>query len=275
MRGLLGLVCPVLGLCLAAQPLQAAVQVRPVEWEIEGQGFSGVLVYDDANAIRRPGLVMVPNWMGVGRDAIAMAERVAGHDYVVLVADVYGSQVRPKDDAEALAAVKAAYADGGASLRVRAKKAVDVLRAQADEAPLDAERIGAIGFCFGGGVVLELARTGTDIPRGVVSFHGNLDSYRPVDGGKIETPVLALNGADDTSVGAEQIAGFEQEMKKAGADWQFVNFGGARHCFSQPEDADNPPDDNCRYDERAAKRSFEMMRDFFRERFAADAGGRP
>lgn len=268
MRGLLGRACFVLGLCLAALPSYAAVQVRPVEWEIEGQGFSGVLVYDDANAIRRPGLVMAPNWMGVGRDAIEMAKRVAGHDYVVLVADVYGSEIRPKDDAEALAAVKTAYADGGQSLRVRAKKAVDVLRAQAGDAPLDAERIGAIGFCFGGSVVLELARSGSDLPRGVVSFHGGLDSYRPVEGGKIGTSVLVLNGADDSSVTDAQIAAFEQEMDEAGADWQFVNFSGARHCFSQPEDADNPPDDNCRYDERAAKRSFEMMRDFFRERFS-------
>src|SRR5690606_4736397 len=155
-------------------------------------------VYDDANAIARPGLVMVPNWMGVTADAVAMARRIAGDDYAVLVADVYGQAVRPKDDAEALAAVKAAYADGGQTLRMRARKAVEVLAGH-DDLPLQPERIGAVGFCFGGGVVLELARSGSELAGGVVSFHGNLDSYRPADE-PIRTAVLALNGADDTSV---------------------------------------------------------------------------
>ncbi len=260
--------CALLAVSLGAMamPAHAAMRERPVEWTIGQDHFSGVLVYDDANAIKRPGLVMLPNWMGAGSDAVAMARRVAGDDYVVLVADVYGKDIRPKDDAEALAAVKATYADGGATLRARANKAVEVLKAQAGEVPLVPEQVGAIGFCFGGGVALELVRSGAELPGGVVSFHGNLDSYRPADG-PIRSAVLALNGADDTSVPAEQIAKFEQEMKAADADWQFVNFGGARHCFSQPEDADNPPDDNCRYDARAAKRAFEMMHDFFREHF--------
>ena len=256
----------VLALVLAPQMAAAAMRERPVEWTIGEERFSGVLVYDDANAIKRPGLVMLPNWMGVGSDAVAMARRVAGDDYVVLVADVYGKDIRPKDDKEALAAVKAAYADGGATLRARANKAVEALKAQADDAPLVPERLGAFGFCFGGGVALELVRSGAELQGGVVSFHGNLDSYRPADG-PVRSAVLALNGADDTSVPAEQIAAFEKEMKATGADWQLVNFGGARHCFSQPEDADRPAGDNCRYNARAAKRAFEMMHDFFREQF--------
>ena len=255
-----------LSLGALASPSHAAMREQPVEWSIGEEHFSGVLVYDDANAIKRPGLVMLPNWMGVGSDAVAMARRVAGDDYVVLVADVYGKDIRPKDDAEALAAVKAAYADGGATLRARASKAVDVLKAQADAVPLVPEEIGAFGFCFGGGVALELVRSGAELPGGVVSFHGNLDSYRPADG-PVRSAVLALNGADDASVTPEQVAKFKQEMRTADADWQLVDFGGARHCFSQPEDADNAPDDNCRYNARAAKRAFEMMHDFFRERF--------
>lgn len=273
MSAMLRVVLFVIGLSVSALSAQAAVQVKPVDWEIDGKSYSGTLVYDDANAIRRPGLVMVPNWMGAGSDAIEMATRVAGHDYVVLVADVYGSDVRPKDDKEALAAVKAAYSDGGKTLRTRANKAVDVLRAQSGKLPLDADRIGAFGFCFGGGVVLELARSGSDLPGGVVSFHGGLEGHVPVEGGKVKTSVLVLNGADDTSVTNEQIVAFGKEMDAADADWQFVNFSGARHCFSQPEDADQPEDSNCRYDERAAKRAFEMMRDFFSERFAANAAG--
>jgi dienelactone hydrolase len=253
--------------CLMAAPARAGMRETPVKWTIGEQAFSGVLVYDDANAIKRPGLVMLPNWMGVGDDALAMARSVAGDDYVVLVADVYGDGIRPKDDTEALAAVKATYADGGKTLRARSAKAVEVLKAQAGSAPLDPDRIGALGFCFGGGVALELVRSGAELPGGVVSFHGNLDSYRPADG-PVKTSMLVLNGADDSSVDAGQIAKFEQEMKAAKADWQFVNFSGARHCFSQPEDADQPADSNCRYDERAATRAFEMTHDFFRAQFA-------
>ena len=256
--------CVAISLSSLAVPAFAGMQATPVEWDIDGQAFQGVLVYDDAGAASRPGLVMLPNWMGVGDDAIAMARRVAGSEYVVLVADVYGAEIRPKDDAEALAAVKQAWSDGGLALRKRAQRAVDVLVSQ-EGLPLDKSKIGAFGFCFGGGVALELARSGSDVD-GVVSFHGNLDSYRPAEGA-IKASILVLNGADDDSVDAKQIAGFEQEMDAAGADWQFVNFSGARHCFSQPEDAGNPPDGNCLYDERAATRAFRMAGDFFEEIF--------
>ena len=101
---------------------------------------------------------------------------------------------------------------------------------------------------------------------GVVSFHGNLQGYQPADG-PIRTPVLVLHGADDSSVPPEHVEAFTREMREGGADWQLVSFGGARHCFSQPENADGPPDSNCRYDERTARRAFAMMRGFFRERF--------
>ena len=253
--------------CLLSAPVPAEMREMPVEWKIAERTFSGVLVYDDAKPTERPGLLMLPNWMGVGADALAMARSIAGDDYVVLVADVYGKDIRPKDDTEALAAVKASYADGGKTLRERAQKAVQVLEAQAGRVPLQAGSIGALGFCFGGGVALELVRSGAALRGGVVSFHGNLDSYRPADG-PVKTAMLVLNGADDTSVDAGQIAKFEREMTAAGADWQFVNFSGARHCFSQPEDAGQPADSNCRYDARAARRAFEMTHDFFREQFA-------
>lgn len=246
----------------------AAMQARPVEWTLDDTTFSGVLVYDDANADKRPGIVMVPNWMGVNDNAIATAKKIAGRDHVVLLADVYGKGVRPNDDGEALAQVKKVYSDGGITLRKRVAQAVSALQAQAGSAPLDADRIGAVGFCFGGSAVLELARTGASLA-GVVSFHGDLGTYQPGDG-SIVAPLLVLNGAADASVPDAQIAGFEKEMDAVGADWQFVNFSGARHCFAEPENADNPPEDNCRYDERAAGRAYRMMEAFFDERFAAE-----
>lgn len=253
-----------IGLLLAAVPAFAAMQTRPVEWSVGAERFSGYLVYDDeaGDDDPRPGLVMFPNWMGVTELALERARQVADDDYVVLVADVYGKGVRPKDAKEAGAAVGKAYDDGGLRLRERANAAVAALRAQAGKVPLDTRRIGAFGFCFGGSVALELARSGADVA-GVVSFHGGLERHRP-GAETYPASVLVLNGADDSAVPEEHILAFRKEMKAAKADWQFVDLGNAVHCFTQ-EESKSPP--NCVYDARASKRAFEMMEDFFDERF--------
>lgn len=244
-----------------ASPLLASPQEKPVEWKIGEQVFSGYLVYDDANAIKRPGLVMVPDWLGVTPASVDKARQIAGNDYVVLVVDMYGKGVRPKDPAEALAQVKKMYADIP-TMRARINKAVEVLRGEAGKAPLDPAKVGALGFCFGGSSVLELARSGADVA-GVVTFHGGLDTSLPAQSGVVKAPLLILNGADDRNT-APEIAGFEKEMNAAGADWQFVNFSGAVHCFAL-ENANSPP--GCVYNERAAKRAYRMMGDFFDEIF--------
>ena len=253
-------------LLLASAPALAAMQVKPVEWTLDGTTFRGALVYDDAGA-KRPGLVMVPDWKGVTDNAIAKARHIAGDDYVVLVADVYGKDVRPQDDAQAMAQVRKMYADRTV-LRARAAKALEVLKAQAGSAPLDPAKLGAIGYCFGGATVLELARGGADLGA-VVTFHGGLDTSMPAKPGAVKASLLVLNGADDKGT-AGDIAGFQQEMDAAGADWTFVNFSGAVHCFALPE-ANKPP--GCVYDERATRRGERMMRGFFAERFAARDGG--
>lgn len=252
-----------IALMLCAAPALAAMQAKPIEWKVGKDTFSGVLVFDDANAIKRPGLVMVPDWKGVTDNAVAKARSIAGDDYVVLVADVFGKNVRPKTDEESMAQVKKLYADRGV-LRARVAKALQVLKSQADKAPLDAGKLGAVGYCFGGATVLELARSGADVA-GVVTFHGGLSTSMPAKPGTVRASVLVLNGANDQGT-AGDIPGFQREMDAAGVDWQFVNFSGAVHCFALPE-ANSPP--GCVYNERAAKRAFEMMNDFFRERFAA------
>ena len=252
-------------LAFAALPVNAAMREAPVEWTIGKAAFRGVLVYDDATAAKRPGLVMVPNYMGVTPANVAKARELAGDDYVVLVADVYGAKVRPKDAAEA-GRLAGELRKDRATLRTRAAKAVDVLRAQAGKAPLDVARIGAMGFCFGGTTALELARGGHALA-GVVSLHGGLATDAPAKPGSARTPVLVLNGADDRGITDADIAAFGEEMDAAGADWQFVNFGGAAHCFAEA-DAGNDPASNCRYDPRSAKRAYGMLHDFFRERFA-------
>ncbi len=258
-----------LALSATVAPALAAMQQAPLEWDSGGKTFSGVLVYDDAGE-PRPGVLMVPNWMGVTDAAIAQAREVAGEGYVVLVADMYGKGVRPADSDEARAQVQSVFADGGATARKRAGDALAALRGKAGALPLDPDRIAAIGYCFGGTIALEMARAGADVD-GVVSFHGGLGSPAPAGAqSPVSTSVLVLNGADDTSVPDEAILAFEKEMDAAGADWQLVSFSGAAHCFTHPEDAGKTG--NCRYDARSAKRAFEMMRDFLGERFQAGGG---
>lgn len=251
----------VLCLMLLGSPAFAAMQAKPVEWTVGKQAFSGFLVYDDATDARRPGLVMVPDWLGVTPDAVAQAKDVAGGRYVILVADMYGKGIRPDGPEQALVQVKKLYADVPA-MRARASKAVEVLKAQAGKLPLDASRIGAIGYCFGGSSVLELARSGAQLG-GIVTFHGGLGTTTPAKPGAVRTPLLVLNGADDKST-ASDIDAFEQEMDKAGADWTFVNFSGAVHCFALKA-ANRPP--GCVYNARVAKRAYRMMFGFFDERF--------
>lgn len=254
-----------LGALCAVPPAWAEMQARPLEWSDGGKTFSGYLVYDDAGQQGlRPGLVMVPNWMGVNASAVEKAKALAGRDYVVLVADVYGKGVRPENTEQAGALAGALQQKQRPALRSRVRAAVATLKAQAGKVPLDATRIGAVGFCFGGSTVLELVRGG-DALAGVVTLHGILATPAPAAPMSVKTPVLVLNGAADTYVTADSVAAFQREMDAAGADWQFVDFGGAVHCFSE-YDAASPP--GCVYNARAATRAFGMLRDFFAERFA-------
>lgn len=246
---------------VAALPAAAKMQQRTVERQLDGATYSGVLVYDDKGDAHRPGVVMVPNWKGVNASAVEKAAQIAGDDYVVLVADVYGKNVRPKDNTEAAAASKP-LRDDRVLLRARADAALQALKAQAGTAPLDVAHIGAVGFCFGGTTVLEMARAGMPLA-GVVSLHGGLSTPAPAAAGSGKVPMLVLNGAADRSVTAEDIAAFGKEMDDAGVDWQFVNFSGAVHCFAE-SDANSPP--GCLYEPRAAKRAWKMLDNFLEER---------
>ncbi|WP_240099578.1 dienelactone hydrolase family protein [Thermomonas flagellata] len=244
----------------AATPALAAMQTRPVEWTQGEDRFSGYVVYDDASRAPRPGLLMVPDWYGVTPAALDKARQQAGRDYVVFVVDMFGKGVRPANDQQALAQVQALYPKPEL-MRARMQAALEAFRAQAGKVPLDAAKIAAFGFCFGGSSVLELARSGAPLAA-VVSFHGGLKTASPAAPGAVKAPLLVLNGADDASQ-KDAIVPFEQEMTRAGADWTFVNFGGAVHCFAL-ETADKP---GCKYDPRAARRAYAMMHTFLRERF--------
>jgi dienelactone hydrolase len=242
---------------------EAAVVVKPVPYEIEGEAFEGLLIYDDAVTTPRPGLLMVPNWLGVGEDSAKKAARAAGDKYVVFMADMYGKAVRPSNADEAKAAATLVRGDRPL-MRKRAQAAVEVLKAQTAQVALDVSKLGAIGFCFGGGAVLELARSGAEL-KGFVSFHGNLDTPNPNDAQNIKAPVLVLHGADDPSVSPAQLDGFVAEMKAAKTDWQLVSYGGAVHSFTNPQA--NVPGRN-EYHPLVAVRAFKAMDDLFAEVFA-------
>lgn len=252
------LLCSLFG----AGSASAAMVARPVDYSVGETHFQGQLVYDDAIAGQRPGLLMVPNWYGVNADAIAKAKQIAGRDYVILLADLYGREVHPSDDAAALAAVKPLYADR-ALMRARVGAAFEQLRAQAAKAPIDTARLAAIGFCFGGSAVLDLARSGSNVAA-VVSFHGNLSTDDPALAKGIRAHVLVLHGADDKGVNP-QVDAFLGEMRASSADWQFVAYGGAVHCFTE-QGQDKP---GCRYDAKVARRAYAAMREWLAEAFAS------
>lgn len=240
---------------------QAAMVVDPVTWTIGDDEFAGALVYDDASDALRPGLLMVPNWYGVNDAAVEKAKGIAGDRYVILLADMYGRDVRPADSTAARAAVQPLYADRPL-MRTRVNAALDAFRAQAGDAPIDPQRLAAIGFCFGGSAVLDLARSGADVDA-VVSFHGGLATDDATLAKDIRARVLVMNGADDRGTMPDAPA-FREEMRGATVPWQFVVFGGAVHCFT--EVGENSP--GCRYDAEVAKRAYELMRDWLDEAFS-------
>ncbi|RUL76680.1 dienelactone hydrolase family protein [Dyella choica] len=242
---------------------QARMVQRPVEWTLDGTHFKSVLVYDDASHAKRPGLVMVPNWYGLNDTAIQKAQMIAGKDYVVLLTDMYGENVRPEPGHadQAKAATTPLYTDR-ALMRRRINEALTQLKAQAANVPIDTAKLAAIGFCFGGTAVLDLARSSADVAA-VVSFHGGLTTDDPALAKHIKARVLVMNGADDkgTMPDADK---FMDEMRASPVDWQFVVLGNAVHCFTETEQ--NSP--GCKYDARAAARSYRLMHEWLRAAFA-------
>ncbi len=243
--------------------LRAEMVREPVAYTIGDTAFEGMLVYDKAVDGTLPGLLFIPNWMGPTEGSFTKAEKVAGMGYVVFVADMYGVDVRPGNADEAGAA--AGFVKGDRNLmRERADAGMLQLVAKGRErGVLDPGKLGAIGFCFGGTTVLEIARAGRDIA-GVVSFHGNLDTPVTAGAGEIKASVLALHGADDPLISDEERLSFLAEMTASGADWQFVSFGNTVHSFTNPEAAWAG---TAEYNEQSAERAFAYMRLFFDELF--------
>lgn len=237
------------------------LEVQKFEFEKGGTVYEAAVV-TPATSAPRPGVLMVPNWMGVTERAIEKASRVARlTGATVYVADVYGKSVRP-DGPEQAGQLAGKLKGDPAELRARCASALEHLQSLAPELGIEPSRIAAIGFCFGGAAVLELARGGAPL-KAVVSFHGSLGSPTvEKDSENIRASVLVLHGENDPFVPPAETRAWIDAMKKTKVDWQFVSFGGAVHSFTDPY-ADKPG--AAHYDRRTAERAFQYMRDLLNE----------
>ena len=244
-------------LLFGALTSHAAIQSKTIEYQQGDATLEGVLVWDDAVKGARPGVLVVHQWMGLTDYEKHRAEMLAQLGYVAFCADIYGKGIHPKDTKEA-GAQAGKYKSDRALLRLRVNAGLEELK---KSELVDKSRLGAVGYCFGGTTVIELARNGADI-KGIVSFHGGLDSPTPADGKNVKCKVLVCHGADDPFVKAEDLAAFEKEMRDANVDWTLIKFGGAVHAFTQPM-AGNDNSRGAAYNEKADKRSWAAMKIFF------------
>ncbi len=247
--------------CTAVSAL-SEIKTETIEYKEGETLLQGLRCYDTEISGKRPGVLIVHDWMGVTDQTKAVAENIARLGFVAFAADIYGKEVRPAD-MQAAAAESGKYKGDRPILRKRVTAGLDTLK---KDSLADISKIAAIGFCFGGTTVLELARTGAHI-QGVVSFHGGLDSPTPADGKNIKAKVLVLHGADDPFVKPSDIAEFQEELRKGGADWQMVYYGDAVHSFTQKK-AGTDKSKGAAYNEPAARRSWDAMKGFFTEIFA-------
>ena len=242
-------------------PLAAAIVEQPLEYKVGDVTCEGWQVIDDAVAGKRPGVLVVHQWTGISEHEKEAARKLAATGYNVFLADIYGKGIRPQPPAAGREAGK--YKSDRGLLRARVNAALDVL---ARDPRTDASKLAATGYCFGGTAVLELARSGAAV-KGVVSFHGGLDSPTPADGKNIKAMVLALHGADDPFVPAQDVAAFEAEMKTSEVDYKLVKYPGAVHSFThQAAGTDNSK--GAAYNADADRDSWFQMRGFLERSFA-------
>ena len=216
-------------LAIAIAPLQAAVVGKEVSYQTGDTVMKGYLAYDDALTGKRPGILVVHEWWGHNSYARKRAEMLAGLGYTAMAVDMYGG------------GKTADHPDNAGKFATAVRQNQDMMQARFNAArhylnsheTVDPELNAAIGYCFGGSVVLGMARSGADLD-GVVSFHGGLDGLPPV-ADKVTAKILVANGADDPFVSKESIELFKKEMETAGADFEFIDYPGARHSFTNPE----------------------------------------
>lgn len=239
----------------------AAIKTQTLEYKVGDTTCKGYLAYDDSTDAKRPGIIIVHEWWGLTDYPKRRAEQLAQLGYVAFCADMFGDGKTTNDPKQALQFVT----DLGKTpdvAKARTQTAYDVLKKQP---MVDPNRIGAMGYCFGGAQALNMARAGMDL-KGVVSFHGSLDTDKPAKKGDVRAKILVCHGAADPMVTSEHVMNFEKEMDAAGVDWQMNVYARAIHAFTNP-DADKFKIPGIGYNAEADRRSWKAMQSFWDEVF--------
>jgi dienelactone hydrolase len=222
--------CMAIAFAACGEPARSRIEEREVVYTADGVSMKGTIAYDASLKGMRPGILVVHEWWGHNAYARKRARMLAELGYTALAVDMYGEgkQATHPDDAMKFAGE---VMQNMGTARARFVAALDTLR---NHETVNPEKIVAIGYCFGGGVVLHAARMGFDID-GVVSFHGSLATAHPAQRGTVIASVLVCHGEDDNFVTDEQMEAFEKEMEEASVDYTIISYPGARHAFTNPE----------------------------------------
>lgn len=250
---------------LSIAAAQAAVQGREVSYQANGTTLKGYIAYDDSFKGRRPAVLVVHEWWGHNDYARHRADMLAELGYTALAVDMYGDghQAHHPDEAGKFATE---VSTNMPMAKARFEAGMNLLR---KEKTVDAGKMAAIGYCFGGGVVLNMARLGEDL-RGVASFHGSLGTDSPAQPGKIKARIISFSGEADPMINAESVAAFRHEMDNAGANYRVVTYPGAQHAFTNPaaDELGTKFKLPLAYNAEADKDSWQQATVFLREVFA-------
>ncbi len=239
----------------------AKMITRTVDYQQGGKTLEGYLAYDDKFTGKRPGVLVAHQWKGLGDYEKQRARMLAEMGYVAFALDIYGKGIRPKSQEEA-GKLSGQYKANRPLLRNRVRAAVITLRKQPN---VDVSRLAIIGYCFGGGTALELARSGADVD-GYVSFHGSLDTPTPADAKNIRGKVLILHGADDPYAPMKDVVALRDELSAADVNYEIDLYGNTVHSFTEKA-AGNDPSTGAAYNAQADARSWARMKAFFAEIF--------
>lgn len=216
--------------CLAVPAAQAAVQGKEVSYRANGTTLKGYLAYDDAIKGRRPAVLVVHEWWGHNSYARKRADMLAGLGYTALAVDMYGDG-KQADHPDQAGKFAVEVSKNMPLAKARFEAGMRLLRKQKT---VDARRMAAVGYCFGGGVVLHMARMGVDL-KGVASFHGSLATDNPAQPGKVKARIISFTGEDDPMIAADTVAAFRKEMESAGVNLKVVTYPGVKHSFTNPD----------------------------------------
>ncbi|HWU42557.1 MAG TPA: dienelactone hydrolase family protein [Bdellovibrio sp.] len=237
----------------------AAVKTENVEYKDGKADLEGFMAYDDSATKPRPAVLIVHQWMGLTDHEKEHAKMLAEKGYVAFALDIYGKALRPKNPENA-GIIAGKYKDDRKMLRTREMAAYDVLK---KDKRVDPKHIVVMGYCFGGLGALELGRNGTPLA-GIASFHGALSNPKPLDAGRIKSPVLIMHGALDPYVKQDEVLAFKKEMNDAKVDYQFISYANAVHGFTQKESGTDMSK-GVAYNATADRRSWQAFLDFLNE----------